>query len=234
MEMLKIKYANEEIEVEEGTPINILFEEEINNEDIIACVYNNEVKSLNILITKSGEISLLKYADLEGKRIYNRGIIYIMTMAIQELYPDIKLSVNYQLGSAMYCEIENGTINKEFMEKVTLKMREIVEKDYLIEKVTLSKEQAQKFYDNNSTYVGKLQLHYKVKDEVSFYCCNGFFNYLYGILPIKTGILRTFEIEKYNNGFLLYFPDMFDMNKITRNKNTKKLYITLEEYDDIN
>lgn len=231
--MLKVKYKNEIIEVEKGTKVNLLLEEEILEIKAIACMCNNEVKALNFEINEDCEIHLLNYSDKDGKRVYNRGIIYIMTKALQAVYPEALLTVNYQLGSSMFCEIDNMDVTNEFVVNIKNKMKEITKSNYPIEKVVMTRAEAQDFYLKNKTLKGILQLDDREKEEISLYYCDGFFNYLFGVLPISTGFIKTYDVNLYHDGFLVRFPELNDNDKITDYKESKKLFNTLEEYDDI-
>ncbi len=231
--MFNVKFNEKIIQVEKEVTVKELLKDEINETEAIACMYNNEVKSLNKLIKSDCEIRLLNYSDKDGKRVYNRGIIYIMTKALQELYPDALLTVNYQIGSAMFCELDNMEITDEFIENMRQKMIEITKKDYPIEKVSMTREEAKKFYENNKTLKGILQLDDVEKEKITLYYCDGFFNYLFGVMPISTGIIKTYNLHKYQQGFLVSFPELNTSEKITDYKESKKLFKTLEEYDDI-
>lgn len=231
--MIKVRFNNKLIEVEENTRVKDLLKEEIEKTQAIACMYNNEVKTLNKEIKEDCEIRLLNYDTKDGKRVYNRGIIYIMTKALQEVYPEALLTVNYQLGSAMFCELDNMEVTDEFIHNIKNKMLEITKNDYPIEKVSMTRKEAEEFYEKNKTLKGILQLDDKQKEQISLYYCDGFFNYLFGVLPISTGVIRTYDVNKYQQGFLVSFPELDTNEKITDYKESKKLFKTLEEYDDL-
>lgn len=231
--MINVKFNNKIIELEKATTINLLFKKEIEETEAIACMFNNEVKPLNKMIDEDCEIHLLNYADKDGKRVYNRGIIYIMTKALQEVYPGALLTVNYQLGSAMFCELDNMEVTEEFIKNIKHKMLEITKKNYPIEKISMTRKEAEEFYQTHKTLKGILQLDDKEKEEISLYYCDGFFNYLFGVLPVSTGIIKTYDVHKYQHGFLVSFPELDTHEKIADYKESKKLFKTLEEYDDL-
>ena len=187
---MKIIYKNIEVETEENTTILDLFKETIEEkQNIIACMVNNEVKPLNYILKEKDEIELLDTSSRDGARIYTRGLLYIMAKAFDELYPQIQLTVNYQLSSSMFCEIENAIITEEMMQNVKNKMQEIIDKNLEIKKVEMSKEEAKVFIEKENTGIGKIQLENKQKDEVSFYFCEDYYNYFYGVMPISTGYI---------------------------------------------
>ena len=65
------------------------------------------------------------------------------------------------------------------------------------------------------------------------YYCEDYYNYCYGTLANKTGIIEKFEIEKYCDGFLIRYPSSKDPSKIQPFKPTKKLSWALEEFERI-
>ena len=232
---MKIIYKNIEVETEENTTILDLFKETIEEkQNIIACMVNNEVKPLNYILKENDEVELLDTTSRDGARIYTRGLLFIMAKAFNELYPQIQLTVNYQLSSSMFCEIENAIVTEEMMQNVRNKMQEIIDKNLEIKKVEMSKEEARAFIEKENTGIGKIQLENKQKDEVSFYFCEDYYNYFYGVMPISTGYIKLFDIMKYQSGFLIRYPSKQEPNEIKPYQEGKKLLATLKEYDDIN
>ena len=231
---MKIIYKNMEIHVNENDRVIEAFKEKIEeNNNIIACMVNNEVKNLNYKLQNNDKIELLSTTDRDGARIYTRGLLFIMSMAFKELYPEILLTVNYQLKSSMICELKNIEPTKEMIENVRKKMEEIIDADLKIEKRELPREKAIEFLKKENTTIGKAQLEDKEKNEMSLYFCNEYYNYFFGVMPISTGFIKLFDIMKYNNGFLIRYPSKKEPNKIMPYEETKKLLRTLEEYDDI-
>lgn len=232
---MKIQLNGKEKEItNENKTIAELFQTEIESDDtIIACNCNNEIKSLNYIPKENDKINFINTQSRDGRRIYIRGLLYIMSKAFCECYPEALLSVNYQLTNAMYCEIENMQVTSEIIEKVSQKMREIIEQNLPVRKIEMTKEEAEKFYEKERTLRGKLQLDNKQKDEVSLYFCEEYYNYFYGVMPITTGFVRVFEMLPYNDGFLLRYPSKENPHTLENGTTSKKLVATLDEYKDI-
>ena len=231
---MKIELNGKEMEVEQGKTVAELFENEIKaNDRIITCNCNNEIKSLNYVPKENDKITFVDVASRDGRRTYIRGVLYIMSMAFQECYPDALLSVNYQLTNAMYCEVDNMQVTQEMIDAVRSKMKEIISKDIPIRKVEMTKEEAERFYEKEKTLRGKLQLDNKQKDEVSLYFCEDYYNYFYGVMPISTGFIRVYEILPYNDGFLLRYPGKDNPYELESKPASKKLIAALDEYKDI-
>ncbi len=232
---MQIMYKSNKMQIEEGTRVKDALEEEIKKQkdNVIACKFNNEVKSLDYRLNKDGDVELVYLTDKDGMRVYMRGIIYIVSKAFKELFPKCLITVNYQLYNSMFCNIYNLEITDEVIKKVDSKAREIIEKDLSIEKRSMTRQEAEEFYKKNDTLMGKLQLDMEEKEEVTLYYCEDYFNYFFGVMPISTGIIKNFEIIKYDDGILIRYPNEKHPEKLVEFKETPKLYNTLKEYDDL-
>ncbi len=234
---MKIFYHEREVGVpmEEAKVID-LFKENIkfSPNNIIACKCNNEIKSLDFTVKEGDKVELIDITDKDGMRIYVRGILYIMAMAFNRLYPEAYVSVNYQLSNAMFCEVSNMNITESVIKKVKDEMKYIIEQDYPIKKVIMDKKEAEEFYAKENTIRGRLQVENKEKDTVSLYFCEEYYNYFYGVMPLSTGFIKLFDIKKYRDGFIVRYPSRNNPTELGEFKETKKLQSTLDEYDDIN
>ena len=146
--MLEITY-NEKIINTQPITVFELFKDEIKEKGIIACRFNNEVKSLNYKIEENGKIELIDISNKDGMRIYRRGLIYILSKAFEELYPNAKTAINYQLSNSMLCEVIDAEVNDEMITKINDKFKEIVEKDIPIIKKIMTKKEAKEYYKAN-------------------------------------------------------------------------------------
>ena len=150
---MQITYENSIIEVEKGTKVIDALKKQIDGSttEIIACICNNNVRSLDYEVNEDSKIELIDYSNPEGQRIYIRGLLYVMAKAFNDLYPEIQLAVNYQLSNAMFCELEKKVTTAEMMKKVSERMREIVKQNIPIRKVIMSNEEAEAFYEKEKT-----------------------------------------------------------------------------------
>ena len=228
---MKINFEDNILEVQKGTKVSDIVDK--NRENVIACLVNNEVKSLNYEINEECNIKQIDTSNKDGSRVYTRGLSYIMAKAFKEVCPEALLTVNYTLTNAFFCDVEAVEITEELIKKVDIKMKEIIEKDLEIRRVTMTKEEAEEFYEREKTLNGRLQVDAKPKSEITLYYCEEYFNYFYGVMPLSTGYIKKYEIFKYMDGFLLRYPSRENSNEILPYTETKRLLKALDEYDDI-
>lgn len=232
---MQIKYKDIVIDVKKGTKVSEVLKEEIKNSDlkIIACKFNNEIKNLNFELYQDGEIELIDITDKDGIRIYTRGLMYIVSKAVHELYPKALITIDYQLYHSMFCRIDNLEITEEVIKNIEEKVQEIIDRDLPITRKTMSKEEAEEFYNKEKTIKGKLQLDLKSKNVVTLYYCEDYYNYFYGVLPISTGSICQYELKKYDDGILIRYPSRKTPEKVPEFKDFPKLFHTLKENEEM-
>ena len=184
---MKILYENKELEAEVGVKVIDLLKEEIQNAktEVIACMCNNEVRSLNLELHDDAKIELIDLNSKDGMMVYIRGIMYIMAKALNELYPEALLTINYQLSNAMFCELNNMDVTDEMIEKIHYRMQEIINNDIEIRKVKMTKEEAISFYERENTIKGRVQIDTEHEYGASLYYCEDYYNYFFGYASIN-------------------------------------------------
>ena len=230
---MKIIFENEEYEIKEGTTIKEAFADQITSDEIIAAKYNNVIASLAHPMREDGEVSFIRRTEKYGRQIYIRGLIYLMSKAFDDVYPNIYLTVNCQLSDAMFCEIKDTEITQEMIKKVKKRMDELVALDLPIRKVEMTPEEAAEFYEKSKSVKGRLQADIH-KEKVSLYYCEEYFNYFYGTMPISTGFAKLYDLTKFQNGFLVEYPSTLNPNVIQKNNREKiKLTTAMNEYNEL-
>ena len=204
--------------------ISELYKEQIEKSEypVVGAIVDNEYKSLDEELNGNERVELITINSKEGMKIYRRTLTYIMGKAFWHLYPEAHVIVNYQLSNAMYCNIENMEVTHEMLEKVKAEMQEIIEKNLKKEKRVMTREEAEKFYQETNSAKGKLQFDL---DE--------YYNYIYEIIATHTGITKIFDLQKYSDGFLLRYPSSKNVNVLPEFQETKKLLWALQEYETI-
>ena len=200
---------------------------------VVGAKYNNEYKNLDDLVNPEGNIELIDINSKEGMKIYRRTLTYIMGMAFSHIYPEAKITVDYQLSNAMFCTIDNMEVKEEILEKVSKEMQEIINQDLKIEKRTMTRQEAEKFFEINNTSKGRLQFDLQERQEINMHFCGDYFNYIYETIATHTGATKIFDLQKYSVGFLLRYPSVKNVNVLPKFQNTKKLHWALQEYETI-
>ena len=212
-----------------------LYKEKIENSkyEIVGCTVNNEYQNIEYEVNENDKVELIDVSQKEGMKIYRRTLLYVLGKAVKELYPEAKFSIEYQLLDSMFCEIQNMEITDEIINNISNKMREIINKKLPIEKVVMTRKEAEEFYKKNNSTRGKIQLDLESNEKIELYFCEDYFNYFFGLLASNTGNLDLFKIEKFEDGFVIRYPSSRDPFVIPEKTEYRKLAWSLGEYDDM-
>lgn len=214
-----------------GEAYKKLFEKE--DSKYVACIYNGHLKSFGHRLKYDGELEFVDASSDEGRDVYISGLLMVMTKAFYDVNPELEVLIKYQLHNSIYCEIKNGKNTKKLISDVKKRMSEIIEEDKIIRHSPMTREEGIEFYKDKGNKRGGFQLYNKEKEKVDVYFIDDFYNYFYGIMPDRTGRLKEFNLEVFENGFLLMYPDRKDLFTVKPFKEQTKLYKTMKEYDEI-
>lgn len=232
---MKIQYKEKTFEIEKREKISKILKEEIKNSEypVVGAIYNHKYVNLDYEIKEEGKVELIDIASKEGMRIYKRTLIYIFAKALKKIYPDNKATVNYQLANATYCDLGKIEVTEELVQKIQEEMRNIVKRNLTIKEVVMTRQEADKFYQETKTRRGKLQYDLKSNKKIYMYFCEDYFNYCYGTIANRTGIIKIFEVMKYDKGLLLRYPSVEKPNQMPKLMQSKKIKWAFHEYNDI-
>lgn len=232
---MKVIFEKKKLEIPEKIKVSELLKKEIKNNPytVVACKFNHEYQNLDFEIEEEGTLELLDVSSKEGMKVYIRTLVYIMGKAFEKAYPGEKLVVEYQLGNAMFCKCDHLKVNKELVEKVKEGIQEIVKQDLPIQKVTMTRKEAKQFFEETNTSKGRLQFDLEQNKEIYMYYCEDYYNYCFGTLANRTGVVELFDVIEYYDGFLIRYPSHKTPKELKPFQETKKLSWALEEYEKI-
>ena len=232
---MKVQYKDKIIERDQPTKISDLLKEEIKNSEhtVLAATLDNEYRNLDYYVKHDAKIDLIDTTSNEGMKVYRRTLLYVVGKAFENLFPNNKMEVNYQLSNSMFCDIKDGEVTDEIIEKLNKEVRRIVKENLPIKQVIMDRREPTNFFEKTKTSKGRLQLDLDNNDVIFMYYCEDYYNYCYGTLANRTGVVKIFEIVKYNDGFLVRYPSQKDPERMPKFVKNKKLAWAIDEYDDI-
>lgn len=232
---MKIQYEEKIIDMKEPMSIRKILKDEIKEKEdqVIAAIFNNTYVNLEYEICEDGKIELIYIDSKEGMKVYTRTLTYILGKAFDKIFPNKKMEVNYHLSNSMFCEMKEEIITDEQIKALEKEMKEIVEKDLPIKQIIMTREEAEKFFEEHRMSSGRLQLDLKENPKIYMYKCEDFYSYCYGTMADRTGIIKVFDLVKFNDGFLVRYPSSSDTNTLVDVMQSKKIAWAMDEYEDI-
>ena len=163
------------------------------------------------MAASNGVVHLLKIGDPAGREVYTRTAQFVIFLALSQLWPNAKASMDCTLGPALYIHIEN---EPDFSaEKLKKQIQRIVEQDIPLIRKRISKEDALKLFEVQGREDQTRLLQWRDAPYFDLYSYGDFADYHYGELAPSTGYLQVWDIIPIDGGFLFVFPDELDADK---------------------
>jgi threonyl-tRNA synthetase len=158
---------------------------------------------LTTTITKSGEIRIITFSDIEGKNVFRHSTAHLMAQAITRLFPEAKLTIGPVVEEGFYYDIDHAPFKQEDLEKIEEEMKKIVKEDLKIERKDISIKEAldmfkdnlykQEIIKNIDSFAGETS---EKSDSVSIYTQGDFFDLCRGPHLPRTGMIKAFKLTK--------------------------------------
>lgn len=222
-------------------PYGMTLQEFINTHNIktenvfLGALVNNKVRDLTYRIHKPAILDFFDYYSSYGRNMYIRSLYFLLCKAVHDMLPlEVKLHIKHSISGGRYCVLTNMTdpVTDELVAKLCAHMHDLVERDIPFERVGMLTPDAIKAFQDHGLE-DKYEL-FKDRDRIytSVYKLENTINYYYGFMVPSTGYLKTFGLEKYENGLLLKLPSSKNLDVLTKTRQYPKLFSVYQENKD--
>jgi len=164
--------------------------------NVISVDYNGKIIETNSEITHNGKIKFFTWNDQEGKKAFWHSSAHVLAQALEELYPNIKLTIGPPINNGFYYDVDFGKNNfseKDF-DKVEKRMMEICKGKHSFILKNISKKDALSHYKNQKNEY-KVELIKNLDDGDITFCYHDSFSDLCkgGHIP-NTGMIKAVKL----------------------------------------
>ncbi|MBR5274792.1 MAG: nucleoside kinase, partial [Bacteroidales bacterium] len=210
---------------------------------VLAALVDRKLVSLDYKVINPHNVLFVGYSHPDGRRTYIRSLCFVLQNVVREMYPDKVLAIDYSLPSGLYCEIrelqpmEDGRPRVYFatddeLEKIEARMHEMVAADMPFSKAMLSLGECEELFTKNHQPEKVNLLKSLGRYHYEVYFLDGQVDTFYAPLAPSTGLLKTFNIIGFNDGFCLQYPMDGDYDKVLPMKRQSKLAGALKGHSD--
>lgn len=226
MSVFKIKYQGKEYDVQEGITYKEFIDTSlnINSTDVALCRVNRKYHELFKDIDSNGEIELIMFDSPIGYKIYTRTLQFIFIKATLDLFDNSVITIEHSIGEGVFGELhKEEALSSEDIDKIKLRMKEIIEKDLPINKIKVKIEKAIEIFKEYGMDDKVSLLNQVSFENVNLYELDGRYDYFYGQMAYSTGVIKAFDLMYYDPGFVLRYPKKDDLNVVSNFKENRKL-----------
>ena len=225
-----------------GTTLHDLCQK-LNRTSVLAALVDNKLKSLDYVIINPHNVRFIGYDHPDGRRTYIRSLCFVLQKVVRDMYPDKVLAIDYSLPSGLYCELRNLEpmddgrpsvyfVTDEEIENIQKRMEEVIAADLPFGKTMMSREECCSIFESQHQMEKVNLLKTLGRFNYNVYTLDGQVDTFYGPLIPSTGMLSTFDLTGFNDGFCLQYPMEGDTDKVLPMKRQSKLATALKEHSD--
>lgn len=197
----------------------------------VSAKVNNKVESLDFRVYYNKDVEFLDVTTTSGMRTYVRSLCFILVRAVEELYPEGTVSLEYPVSKGYFCNLHIGReVGLDDVTRIKQKMQEIIGADLPFLRTEAHTEEVIDLFLHRGM-IDKVKLlrtsgqlytcYYRLGDTVDYY---------YGSLVPSTGYIRLFDIVKYYDGLLLRIPNRENPEKLEELVKQEKMLEVFQEY----
>lgn len=186
-------------------------------EPVIAGIIDNKLRELTYPIQRDAEVEPVLLSSTDGGRIYRRSLILLLTTALSELMPDVRVNVGYAVpDGGFYCTIQGRSpLTEAELAALEAHMQELVAEDIPIHKRIVPLEEVTALFDARGDDDKVRLLEQRIRPELAIYSLRQRSDYYFGYMVPSTGYLKTFRLVQAHNGFILQYPKARDPAELT-------------------
>ena len=203
----------------------------IPSSEIAAVRVNNEIRPLGTTLLMNASIEPVLVDSPEGAMIYRRTLSFVLAIAARNIFPDDVVYVGHSLGNSYYYTFSSGEIPKTSeVEKLFQEMKHLVNQNLPITFKYLSYEEAVSLFKSKNQTDTALLLEQRSSSRIKVNECSGYMDIYIQPLLERTGLLSSFELMQYKDGFLLRFPVIGKGKEIDEFKDEPQLFGVYSDY----
>lgn len=232
---IKVNYKDlETLEFKAGTTLLEISEKFARNYNypILVGKVDNDIVELSEQINRSCRVDFLDRSSMVGNGIYGRTSQFILIVAVKKILGEqTELIIHHSIDKGYYCEIINSDVDKSTIRKIEQEMVKISKNNYIINKVSVSRIDAIKYFKKKKQIDKVRVLKYISNTYINLYRIDDIYDYFYGELAYSTSQIDDFKLTYIkDNGFVLSYPDCYNPECTLDYVHHTKLFNTFLDY----
>lgn len=198
---------------------------------IALVVSNGKIRELGKRVYKDCEVSFLTLKDDIGHKTYERTALFVLLKAIYDVVGTKnikKIKVEFSIGKSIYVSGDGSfLVDQNLVDQVKARMLELVHAHTPIEKNNYPTDEAIALFKKYHMEDKEMLFRFRRSSTINVYSMEDYHDYFYGYMLPNAGYVKYFDLELYENGFVIDLPSKEDPMSISPFKPREKFFQTL-------
>lgn len=198
----------------------------------ISAKVNNRVECLNFKVYYNKDVEFLDITSASGMRTYMRSLCFVLVKAVEDLYPQGKISLMQAISKGYYCDLHlaDRSIGLDDVTRIKKRMQEIIAEDLPFIRTDCHTTKAMQLFRERGMADKVKLLETTGELYTSYYTLGDTVDYYYGSLVPSTGYIKLFDVVKYYDGLLLRVPNRKNPTQLEDVIKQEKMLDVFQEY----
>ncbi len=162
--------------------------------DTVAGKVDGELVAKEYPLTEDCELEIVTEQSDDYIDVLRHTAAHVFAQALKRKYPEARLAIGPWTNEGFYYDIGNVDLDEDDLHEIEDEMQQIVEDDLDVERITLSRDEAEEFYEDNPYKRDILQNEAAEEDTISFYEQGEFKDLCKGPHVSSTGEVKAFKL----------------------------------------
>lgn len=173
---------------------------------VLAALCGGQVLELTAPLEKDCALTPLTYRHEEGRRLYERSLRFLFLASLKRLFPGKRVRMQHSVGHGLYIRPQGFSLTHEDVRALESDMRQLVKEDLPFEKLTWSREEAIRYFEDEGWQDKAELLRYRPRETMTMYRMAGLCEYFYGAMLPGSGMITAFQLKPHHPGLVLSAP----------------------------
>ena len=169
----------------------------------ICALVNNKNEGLHYPVYAPKRVKFLSRESSNGTRVYVRSLCMMLYCALRRLYPEAVLKIEHTIGGGHFCRVSGVDVTDDFLRKVMAEMTALQIADLPFQMNEKPTAEVITDFERQGLRDKVLLLRTVHELYTKFYTIDGIADSYYGCLAPSTGAIDSFDLIKYEDGFIL-------------------------------
>lgn len=206
----------------------------------ICCRVNNKTEDLRFPIYAPKQIEYLSDLSESGRRVYVRGLCFMLYKAVTEMFPGSQLRIEHSIFRGYFCRIRGIDshsplpLSAEQVKGLERRMHELADADLPMERHERLTSDVLPVLSGQHLDSKVLLLETTAQLYTTYYTLGDLADSYYGPLPPSTGYVPVFALHPYADGFILMGRDPKNPSQPQEPEKQDKMFKAFTDYTHFN
>lgn len=202
----------------------------------VVALVNGSLQELDYPLYADSHIQWLDHDCAVGWRVYRRSLVFLLRLAVAELFPERSLWVSHSLSEGLFCWLKGPAgrcVTPAEVRALEQRMRCYVDEKLPIRRRQISREDAVALFRAQGEADRAELIEGRREEYLSLYSAQGLSVFFFGKMATNAALTPYFHLLPYEDGFVVHLPAREYLGCTDRAAFlSKQLQTTLTEYHE--